>query len=153
MAVGDRYSDAGGTRKVSAARPATEDQAGYDALTWTVIKGVISIPERGDTYQDAGESTMDDGRKEYLPGMKDGGRLAIPVLYIEGDAGQAVLDAAVGTNTTISWQEVDQDGKATFWHGKIMGKRRRASSANSNKAFVYDFGVNSPRLTGTPDAT
>jgi hypothetical protein len=153
MAVGDYYSEAGGTRWICVGRPATEDQVGWAALTWTQIKGVLSIPDRGDTQQDAGEMTLDDARKIYLPGSKDGGRLAIPFLFIEGDAGQALLFTNAGTQATVSWQEKDVDGKATFWHGKIMGLRRRASNPNANKSYIVDFGVNSPRFIGIPDNT
>lgn len=154
MAVGDQWSDRGGTRRISASRP-TDDttQAAWNLLTWTIIKGLIQIPDRGDTFQDAGEPTLDDSRKIYLPGMRDGGRLAIPFLFIEGDPGQTILFNNNGTNATISWQEADPDGTAHFWHGKILGIRRRMTGPNSNKGFIVDMGVNSNRFTGVPDLT
>lgn len=153
MAVGDVYSEIGGTRKVCLGKPATEDQVGYAALTWTTIKGVTQMPARGDTRQDNAEATLDQGRVYHNPGQTDGGVLNIPMIHIEGDAGQAILRAAEGTGGTISWQETDPDGKAYFFHGKVMSMQRRETTPTSNKGWICMFGVNSPRFEGTPDAT
>lgn len=151
MATGDTYIQLGTELKVSAAKPATEDQTGYDALTWTEIGGVISIPERGDAVEDVSEPTLKDGRVEHFNGAKDGGVLEIPIKHIEGDAGQAILIAGAGSNTVHSIQEIDIDGTATFYHGRIQSLRRREGTPNTYKGYILQFAVNSPRFIGTED--
>lgn len=153
MAVGDVYSEILGSRYVSVGLPATENQAGYAAKTWTRIRGVVRMPQRGDSLADIAEGTLDEGRTYHTPGQADGGVLEIPILYIEGDAGQALLQANRGNGATICWQEVDPDGVAYFFHGKVLGMPRRESTNQSNKGFICRFGVNSDRLTGVPDLT
>ncbi len=153
MAVGDTYIELGTKLKIAPGRPATEDQAGYGALTWTEIEGVISLPERGDTINDVSEPTLKDGRVEHFNGSKDGGVLTAPIKYIEGDAGQAALVAAAGTNDTYSFQEVDSDGvQAHFYYGRVQSVMRREATPDSFKGYSSNIAVNSGRFTGTEES-
>ena len=153
MPVGDTYVELGTGLKIATGRPATEDQAGYGALTWTDIEGVLSLPERGDSVEDVSEPTLKDGRVEHFNGAKDGGALSIPIKYIEGDAGQAALVAGAGANTVFSLQEVDSDGvQAHFYYGRIQSVMRREATPNSFKGYNLVFAVNSARFTGTEES-
>ena len=151
MATGDTYGDLGTVFKVSAAKPASHDQTGYDALTWTAVGGVVSLPERGDAVEDVSEPTLTDGRVEHFNGVKDGGVLSIPIKYIEGDAGLAILKAGAGTNTVHSFQEIHPDGEATFYYGRIKQLMRRESTPSSFKGYILEVAVNSGRFEGTED--
>ncbi|WP_299945358.1 hypothetical protein [uncultured Ruegeria sp.] len=153
MAVGDTYVELGTGLKIATGRPATEDQAGYGALVWTDIEGVISLPERGDTITDVSEPTLKDGRVEHFNGAKDGGVLSVPIKFIEGDAGQVALVAAAGTNTVYSFQEVDSDGvEAHFYYGRVQSVMRREATPNSFKGYSASLAVNSDRFTGTEES-
>lgn len=152
MATGDTYTEIGTVFKVSAAKPATEDQTGYDALTFTEVEGVISIPERGDSVEDVSEPTLKDGRIEHFNGQVDGGVLEIPIKHIEDDAGQAILIAGAGTNTVHSFEEVDIDGEAHFFYGRIQSMRRREATTNSYKGYICRIAVNSDRFIGVEDS-
>ncbi|MFY0681890.1 MAG: hypothetical protein JXR13_15075 [Thalassovita sp.] len=148
MADGDTYSDIGIKMKVALGKPATEDQAGYAAMAWDNLEGVLSMPERGDTSEDGSEALLATGRAEHHSGPVDGGVLEIPIKHIEGDVGQAAVQAEVGTNETLSFQEVDPDNEGHFWFGRVLSMRRRASTPSSSKGFVLRVGVNSGRFTG-----
>lgn len=148
MATGDTYTDLGTKLLISAGKPATEDQAGYDLLTFTQIGGVVSVPQRGDTVTDIAEPTLSDGRVEHFNGQKDGGVLQIPIKFIEADAGQAILESGAGTNTVHTLQEVDIDGEAHFYYGRIQTLQRREATTASNKGYILFFAVNSARFTG-----
>lgn len=151
MATGDTYTDIGGARYIAVGKPGSEDQAGYGALTWAKVLGIVSTPEAGDTFSDVGEATLDDGRKEYLGGMVDGGAIDLPIKYIEGDAGQAIFAANVDGQTVVSYQDVDVDGTARFVHGRLMSRRRREKSGSSQKGHIYNLGINSATFTGTEE--
>lgn len=152
MATGDTYTDLGTTFKVASGKPATEDQTGYGALSWGDVGGVVSLPERGDTVEDIQEPTLADGRNEHFGGLKDGGLLQIPIKHIESDTGQATLSSAAGTNTQYSFQEVDIDGEAHFYYGRVFEFKRREATTSSNKGYILTIAVNSARFTGTEES-
>ncbi|WP_321832617.1 hypothetical protein [Thalassovita sp.] len=149
MADGDTFTELGTKLKIATGRPANHDQAGYGALSFKGVGGVISLPDRGDTSADTSEPTLADGRVEHFGGAKDGGVLDIPIKHIEGDPGQAALIAAAGSNGTYAFQEVDPDGEAHFYFGRVLDVKRRPATASSFKGYVARIAVNSGRLTGT----
>lgn len=152
MAVGDTYVDLGTALKIAVGKPATEDQTGYGALTWVDVGGVVSIGERGDNVEDISEPTLTDGRNEHFGGLKDGGEVSMPIKHIEGDAGQAIIVPNGGSNTTYSFQEVDIDGEAHFYFGRLGSVRRREATTSSNKGYMATIRVNSGRFTGTEES-
>lgn len=152
MADGDTFTDLGTAFKAAVGKPATEDQTGYGNLTWIDVEGPVSISERGDSVTDIAEPTLKDGRVEHFNGQKDGGTITIPIKHIEGDAGQAALLAAAGTNTVHSFQEVDIDNKAHFYYGRVQSMRRREATTQSNKGYILTIVVNSARFTGTEES-
>lgn len=149
MATGDTYTDIGGARYIAVGRPAELTQTGVAALSFTQVKGITTMPESGDTYEDVGEATLDDGRKEYLGGMVDGGSIDIPIKYIEGDAGQLIFAANADGQTMVTIQDVDRDGVARFFYGRIMSRRRREKSGSSQKGYIYNIGISSAVFEGT----
>lgn len=152
MATGDTYGELGTVFKVSAAKPATEDQTGYGALTWSTVGGVVSLPQRGDSVEDVNEAVLADGRVEHFIGAKDGGVLEIPIKYIEADAGQGILETGAGSNTVHSFQEVGTDSVASFFYGRIMSIQNRESTPSSFKGYVLMVAVNSARFEGTEES-
>lgn len=152
MATGDTYIELGTTLKYASGKPATEDQTGYNALTWAEIGGVLSLPQRGDEVEDVSEPTLKDGRVEHFNGAKDGGVLEIPIKFVEGDTGQAAMVTAAGTNTVYSFEELDPDATADFFYGRVMSMQRREATANSFKAYILKIAVNSGRFTGVEDS-
>jgi hypothetical protein len=152
MATGDTYGDLGTTLKVASGAPASEDQSGYGLLTWGLIGGVLSLPQRGDSAEDVSEPTLADGRVEHFVGQLDGGVLEIPIKFIEGDTGQTTLTNAAAGNAEYSFQEVDPDGEAHFYYGRVMSLQRRASSPSTFKAWILRVAVNSTRFTGTEES-
>lgn len=152
MATGDTFGSLGTVFKVASGKPATADQTGYGALTWATVGGVASLPQRGDGSEDVNEAALADGRVEHFVGAKDGGLLEIPIKYIEADAGQTILESGAGTNTTHSIQEVDPDGVATFYYGRIMSLQRREATPSSFKGYVLQVAVNSVAFEGTEES-
>lgn len=148
MADGDTYTDLGIVVKVAVGKPATPDQAGYGALTWIDWACVVSLPQRGDTVEDISEPCLSSGRSEHFSGLRDGGVLEIPFKHVEADPGQALVQAAKGSNAHYSVQEVDIDGTAHFFYGRFQAVQRRESTTSTNKGYIAMFAVNSDRFTG-----
>jgi len=97
---------------VALGKPATFHQDGFNALTWVVLKGVVAIPEMGDEDEDMAEATLDEGRTEHLAGGVDGGVIDIPVVFFEGDAGQALL---LARNPNTGLEEVRAQPTPAPW--------------------------------------
>ena len=152
MATGDTYADLFTVLKYASGKPAAETQIGYAALTFAVLGGVVSLPQRGDTVEDISEPTLADGRVEHFNGLKDGQILEIPIKHIEGDAGQAAMLGAAGSNTVFSFQEIDPDAEAHFYHGRVQSFQRREATTSSNKGYILMIAVNSGRFVGTATA-
>jgi hypothetical protein len=152
MATGDTYIDLGIKMKLSTGTPTAMDQAGLGALTWVDVAGVVTLPQRGDTSEDVSEPTLADGRIEHAPGILDGGVREIPIKHVEADAGQLALLAAAGTNATLILQEVDPDGDAHFYYGRVMSMQRRESTGSTFKGYILTFGVNSDTFIGTEES-
>ncbi len=145
MADGDTSTDLGTKLHMGSAagKPASFDATGFAAISMTQIKGPVSIPSFGDEVADISEPTLADSRVEHFNGVKDGGLLTVPIKYIEGDAGQALLLANKGSNDTFSFKVEDADGAVHYFYGRIGSVRRREITTTSNKGYVATIMINS----------
>lgn len=155
MAVGDTFQDIKTKLWAVVGKPSTVDATGFAALftgsAGKQVLGVVSIPQRGDSYEDVGEATLADGRFEHFNGVADGGALEIPIKYIEGDEGRELLEANEGSNTTISFMEVPpEDGaRPVYWFGRVGGVMQRETTTSSMRGVIAQVRVNSARVRGT----
>lgn len=123
----------GSTLSVSAATPATEDQTGYEALTFTEVGKVVSIGEIGDEAEDIAFNLLKPGRTTHVNGVKDVGDVPVTIEYDVADAGQVILTAGNNTNTTHSFKIVDTDGEDWYVQGLIANKKMMARESNQYK--------------------
>ena len=88
----------GTTIAVSVAAPATRDEAGYAALTYTQIGSTLTIPQFGGTASATSSTPLETGEVCKSQGPIDWGQLALNALYVEAEAGHALLlDGFSGT--------------------------------------------------------
>ena len=83
-------TSAGTTIAVSIASPATQDAAGFAALTLTVVGGVESIPAFG-ALSTVNSFQPLNGPQEKHKGPVNYGSLQIPMAYDKSDAGQTII--------------------------------------------------------------
>lgn len=84
---------------VSAALPATYDEAGFDALTFTVVAEVISIPSVGPVFEQVDHKALDRRNVVKRKGSVDYGSTDLGLGWSPTDAGQVLLIAgADGAN-------------------------------------------------------
>jgi len=111
--MSDAATSAGTKLYVSAALPATEDVAGYAALTWTEIGEVITIPEFGKTFNLITHQPLADRKTYKRKGSYNEGNLALQVARVPGDAGQVIALAALESDTAYSFKVDFNDGLLT----------------------------------------
>lgn len=113
---------AGSTIAISATLPATNDQAGYTALTHTEIGGVEKIGVIGATFAKTEFQPL-KGPKQKFKGSADYGSLQPSLAVDEGDAGQILLTTAAAdeTNKLYSFKVTKPDGAIRYFQGRVFG--------------------------------
>jgi len=91
-----------GTRLyISTTLPATNDAAGFEALTWTEVKGLIQGPQFGVNDNVIDVPDLSSGFGSGVKGMGMGQASEMTFRDVSGDAGQAALLAAANTPNGI----------------------------------------------------
>lgn len=112
---------AGSALAISAGVPATQDAAGYGALTHTEIGGIEKIGAIGATFAKV-EFTPLKGAKEKHKGSVDYGSLSPSLAVNSTDAGQTLLRTASNNQTAVySFKVTLPDGAIFYFQGKVFG--------------------------------
>ncbi len=125
-------TSAGTKYAISAGLPATDDAAGYAALTFTNVKGVESIPAFG--AQVAVNSFQPlDGPLEKHKGPVNYGTLQIPMAYDKTDAGQIIVrTAAEPTNNAMYSHKITfPNGDVRYSSGRVFGAPETVGGATN----------------------
>lgn len=95
---------------VSASQPATFDQTGYEALSFTDIEEVTNIGEFGNTFNLITHNPVKSRETYKFKGNKNPGALALQMGRSSiDDAGQVILKAARDSDETISFSVTYND--------------------------------------------
>lgn len=96
------YTTAGSIMSVSTDAPATYDEAGFSALTWTEVGEVTAIPEHGDTYNPVEHKPIKDRNTQVVKGGRARSEFTVPMARDLSDAGQIILrDHTSGTKVDL----------------------------------------------------
>ncbi len=108
------------------AAPATFNEAGYDALTFTDCGEVISLGEFGREYTTVRVMNLKDGATRKFKGSYDNGTVQVDLLFDADDAGQTLLEAAGDSATQkYSFKVTLPDGSSGFYfRGYVMSLKR-----------------------------
>lgn len=117
-----QQTGAGSAIAFSAAAPATQDAAGYAALTFTDVGGVEKIGTIGATFVKTEFQPL-RGAKQKLKGSADYGTLQPSVAIDPTDAGQTLLKTAANdeTNKLYSCRVTLQDGTKYYQQVRVFG--------------------------------
>ena len=117
----------GGFMSVSAALPATFDDTGYEALTWTEVGELGEIPDHGPAHATVTFTRLKDGIVNKYHGELNFGSISVPMAYDPADAGQTILKAARKSKDEIAFKIEYSDGAIEYTGGKVMSFTRAAS--------------------------
>ena len=115
----EAYPSAGTKLYVSATTPATEDQAGYDALDWTEVSEVTDIPECGKAYNIINFNPLADRKTYKFKSSYNNGSITLAMGRDPDDEGQAILVEALDSDDDIAFKAVRNDDEAQCFSGVV----------------------------------
>lgn len=122
----------GATLSVAVGTPATEDQSGYEALSFTEIENVISIGEFGDTAEDVTFNLLKLGRTSHVNGVKDLGEIPVSCAFDAANkVGIELVNSNKNSNTVLTWKIVDNAGVTSYFQGRAANFRKTEKTASS----------------------
>lgn len=124
---------AGAKLYVSAAAPATNDAAGYSALTWTQVKGLDQLGEFGRAYEVGTFDSLDEGRIKYRSILDEGEIDATPA-DLPDDPGQVIVAAAANAargsaGEVISFRAEAESGAGVYGQCMVSTWKRQFGGA------------------------
>src|SRR5690606_15990965 len=125
-------TSAGTKLAISAAAPATQDAAGYAALTFTEVGEVEQIGAFGSSTEVVTFQPL-RGPQQQHKGGTNYGSLSPSIAHSDEDAGQTLLRTASEdeTNKLYSFEITYQTGAKRYFQGRVFGYPENVGAANS----------------------
>lgn len=121
-----------GTRfYVCATLPATYNQAGYEALSWTEIGEVTDGGSFGKTWQVTNHNPIATGETFKFKTTSDNGDVTLQMARIPSDAGQTILRAANNSTASYAIKCTIQDGTDMYFAAKVTSYTTEVGSGAS----------------------
>jgi hypothetical protein len=112
-------TSAGSTLAIAAAQPATYNEAGYDALTPTLIGEITDLGEFGRVYNVVTHNPLDTRATVKRKGSYNEGTMELKLALDGEDAGQDLLEAASISDNDYSFELTLQDGTRFFFQAQV----------------------------------
>ena len=129
-----KFTSTGCTIGLVASSPATEDEAGYAALSYVQIGETTNIPQFGPTVAVVESNPLESGIVEKFKGFINNGSTSVDFDVDPTDAGQILVgDGVTGADkdTRHSFKIEYSSGDIRYFQGKIFSNSETPGSANS----------------------
>lgn len=137
------YSGTGTCVSVSAAAPATFDEAGFAALTYDQVGELETFPEFKITHAAVTFTNLCTGVTDTSKGAAEAINIDIGLAMDRSDAGQAIMSTARASLTAqVSIRVTESDGATLYFRALVMSEVL-AGGAGSNdvRKGMYGLGV------------
>jgi hypothetical protein len=157
-------SHIGKTIYVAAAAPATNNAAGFEALSWTKVEGVQTLPQLGVSHSNIDVPDLQTGFTAGIKGAGTGNDSTATFRDVDGDAGQALVRTtanAGGTLGTISIKIVKGSGTdqapasgdpVQYAHGYVHSYVEVQGDNSTHEGFTVNFKQNAVTVDATEPA-
>lgn len=129
----------GSTISIVASVPASEDQSGYEALSFTEVGKVLSVPELGDDSESGTVTLLKTGRTQHYNGAKIVPPFTIPYVYDLTDAGQVIIRANCNGSTEVTVKVTDADGRDVYIQGVLANLHDIERAPGSYRGETVEF--------------
>lgn len=140
------------TVAIATGTPATFDKAGYEALTWVFVNGMVEAPSFGTTHADIAIPSLATGRTAIRKGASTGQNSSLAFSEVSADPGQAaVLAASLAATGEYSLRLIDADvAVAEYCSGIIKDYLPNKPTTSSYTGASANFVPNYDPLVTTP---
>lgn len=149
-----KMTSTGVIASVTANAPATIDQAGFEALTYTPAGELIDLPEYGPTVQVVESNPLATGVTEKFNGFINYGSTSWGFDLDFDDAGQNILEAGLpvppAQYTPHSAKIEYPDGRVEYYVFGVFSYTRNPGSANSMVGAAVQVEINSKIVRVNP---
>jgi len=119
------------TISVSATLPATFDDTGYAALTFSAIGQVTDWTPGGQVYNVVTSNPIAQRSTDKYKGTFNNGADSITVNRDDDDAGQIIIQSALLSDADQAFEVTYQDGTIDYFTGKVVSFDTVAGGADS----------------------
>jgi hypothetical protein len=140
---------AGTKVSISAGVPATYNQAGFAALTFTQLGEIESVGDLVTTNANVIFANMCTGKTSTLKGVEEAITVDLVVGLDRDDAGQTIMTAARKSISDYAFQVTEANGDKVFFIGKVMKDGVQYGGVNEVKKRPYSIGVTAPKTGDT----
>lgn len=119
------------TISVSATLPATFDDTGYAALTFTAVGQVTDWTPGGQVYNVVTSNPIAQRSTDKYKGTFNNGADSITVNRDDDDAGQIIIQSALLSDADQAFEVTYQDGTIDYFTGKVVSFDTVAGGADS----------------------
>lgn len=124
-------TSAGTTIKISAGVPATFNQAGYAALSYTTIGEVTDLGEFGREYNLVTHNPVGNRGTVKKKGSFNEGSISMQVGLDTDDAGQILAKSASGSDNDYAFELTTQNGDKYYFQAQVMSFKVAVGSVDS----------------------
>jgi len=130
MAASKAFTSAGTKLYMSASLPATYNQAGFAALSFTEVGEISDLGEFGRQYNLVTFNPLGDRRTVKRKGSYNDGTIAAQMARVPTDAGQIIVTAAVNSDLSRSIKIVLQNGTIFYTTVQVMSYTTNVGSVD-----------------------
>ncbi len=131
MAATEVQTVAGTKIGISAGSPATFDDAGYSALTFSNIGEITDGGSHGRVYAEVTHQPIDTRATRKFKGTFNEGTKTLQLAISAGDAGQVLLRAALLSDAPYSFKVTYQGGDIDYFQALVLSFEKAASGPDS----------------------
>lgn len=139
----------GTTLGVVASLPATYDGTGYNALTFVSCGEILSIGEISKTYSVLSHQSVGRAYPLKIKDTYDISNVSFTMARVSGDAGQDILQTAIGSATSISFKITLPSGATEQFTGKVIKIGLGAVAPSGVETIVMDVSIDVESLYET----
>ena len=148
----------GDTLYVASALPATNDAAGFEALTWVKVEGIQQLPQLGVTHANNDVPDLQTGFTTGIKGAGTGVESQITCREVVSDTGQANLrtlgddaqgegSVKIGTGTGAN-QALQNPDVVEYAQGYFHSFQKNQGNDTNHRGFTVTFHQNALGVTG-----
>ena len=123
-------TSAGSTLAIATGTPATNDGAGFTALTYVVVGEVTDIGEFGREYATTTHSAVASRAVRKFKGSYNNGSIQIQMGRDTANAGQTAMRAALLSDADFSFRVTLQDASKIHFIGKVTAFKTSVGSVD-----------------------